>query len=157
MHRIARQARISCGSCGVRLVKPSTRSMGFCRRSESADVGLRQDGARRRAMRRLWLLFAFATFFALPGLWGAEVGESIYAQGVPGKVPACAVCHGPRGEGGGEGLFPRLAGQPAAYLEAQLKAFRDGKRSSAVMAPTVAAMSDAEVSAVAAFLSRERP
>jgi len=49
-----------------------------------------------------------------------------------------------------------LAGQPAAYTETQLKAFRDGKRSSAVMAPTVAAMNDAEVSAVAAFLARQQ-
>ena len=108
-------------------------------------------------MRRSRLLFAFAALPALLDAWGADVGESIFVQGVPEKVPACAMCHGPRGEGGGEGLFPRLAGQPAAYTEAQLKAFRDGKRSSAVMSPTVVAITDAEISAVAAFLSRQQP
>jgi len=108
-------------------------------------------------MRRLGVLFALATLSALSDVWGADAGESIFVQGVPGKLPACATCHGPHGEGGGEGLFPRLAGQPAAYTEAQLRAFRDGKRSSAVMAPTVAAMSDAEVTAVAAFLSHQQP
>src|SRR5262249_40710878 len=127
--------------------------MDFCRPSDSAGVRLRQ-GSRQRGMERVGLLFA-ATFTLLSDGRSAEGGESICVQGVPGKVPACAMCHGARGEGGGEGLFPRLAGQPAAYTETQLKAFRDGKRSSAVMAPTVAAMNDTEVSAVAAFLARQ--
>ena len=84
--------------------------------------------------------------------WAAGTGENIVLQGVPGKVPACATCHGPRGEGGREGIFPRLAGQPAAYVEAQLKAFRDGGRSSPFMSPTVTGLSDADISAVANFL-----
>jgi cytochrome c553 len=36
----------------------------------------------------------------------------------------CATCHGPDGNGTSS-AFPRLAGQHAAYLEAQLKAFRN--------------------------------
>jgi cytochrome c553 len=39
----------------------------------------------------------------------------------------CAECHGPEGEGLGPGN-PPLAGQPAAYVEAQLHAWRAGKR-----------------------------
>lgn len=42
-------------------------------------------------------------------------------------VPACAQCHGPGGIGVGAS-FPPLAGQPAAYLERQLKAWRTGDR-----------------------------
>ena len=42
-------------------------------------------------------------------------------------IPACAVCHGVDGAGVGAGN-PPLAGQPAAYLEAQLHAWRDSKR-----------------------------
>jgi cytochrome c553 len=94
---------------------------------------------------------------ALLNAWAADTGESIVVQGVPGKVVACATCHGPRGEGGGEGLYPRLAGLPAAYTEAQLKAFRDGGRSSPLMSPMVTGLSDADFSAVATYLERQQP
>ncbi|UGB39551.1 c-type cytochrome [Frateuria soli] len=43
------------------------------------------------------------------------------------QVPACVQCHGPGGAGVGE-HFPPLVGQPASYLAAQLKAFRQGTR-----------------------------
>jgi cytochrome c553 len=43
------------------------------------------------------------------------------------RVPACEQCHGPGGAGVGE-HFPPLAGQPAAYIEAQLKAWQQGSR-----------------------------
>jgi cytochrome c553 len=39
----------------------------------------------------------------------------------------CAECHGPQGEGLGPGN-PPLAGQPPAYVEAQLNAWREGRR-----------------------------
>lgn len=43
------------------------------------------------------------------------------------QIPACVDCHGPGGIGVGT-RFPPLAGQPALYLEAQLKAWRQGTR-----------------------------
>ncbi|GAB3040763.1 c-type cytochrome [Oleiagrimonas citrea] len=43
------------------------------------------------------------------------------------KVPACVQCHGPHGVGVGVS-FPPLAGQPANYLVAQLKAWKQGTR-----------------------------
>jgi thiosulfate dehydrogenase len=51
---------------------------------------------------------------ALDGRWSA-------------KLPPCVACHGPGGIGVGTS-FPPLAGQPAAYLEAQLEAWQQGKR-----------------------------
>ena len=45
----------------------------------------------------------------------------------PLYVSRCAECHGRAGEGLGAGN-PPLAGQPAAYVEAQLLAWRAGKR-----------------------------
>lgn len=42
-------------------------------------------------------------------------------------VPACVQCHGPGGTGVGE-HFPPLAGQPAAYIENQLRAWRKDAR-----------------------------
>lgn len=43
------------------------------------------------------------------------------------QIPACASCHGPAGTGLGD-AFPPLAGQPAAYLAAQLMAWQNGTR-----------------------------
>jgi len=43
------------------------------------------------------------------------------------QIPACASCHGPAGTGVGD-AFPPLAGQPAAYLAAQLTAWQSGTR-----------------------------
>lgn len=43
------------------------------------------------------------------------------------ELPACAQCHGPGGSGVGPS-FPPLAGQPAAYIVQQLKAWQDGSR-----------------------------
>ena len=42
-------------------------------------------------------------------------------------VPGCTQCHGPGGSGVGAG-FPPLAGQPAAYIAAQIKAWQQGTR-----------------------------
>lgn len=47
----------------------------------------------------------------------------------------CAGCHGMGGEGRPEGGYPRLAGQPQAYLERQLEAYADGRRADRVMTP----------------------
>lgn len=43
------------------------------------------------------------------------------------QLPACANCHGRDGSGQGDRI-PPLAGQPAAYLEAALEAWRTGRR-----------------------------
>lgn len=43
------------------------------------------------------------------------------------QIPACVSCHGPAGAGVGD-AFPPLAGQPAAYLAAQLMAWQNGSR-----------------------------
>jgi cytochrome c553 len=43
------------------------------------------------------------------------------------QIPACVSCHGPAGSGIGD-AFPPLAGQPAAYLAAQLSAWQNGTR-----------------------------
>lgn len=42
-------------------------------------------------------------------------------------VPACTQCHAPGGIGVGS-AFPQIAGQPAAYLRAQLEAWKAGTR-----------------------------
>jgi len=68
-------------------------------------------------------------------------------------VPACQGCHGPAGAGI-PAQYPRLAGQYADYIVAQLKAFKDGARANdpnGMMRAVTARMSEREIRAVAEY------
>lgn len=82
------------------------------------------------------------------------LGKKLWRQGDHRKgVPACAGCHGPAGSGM-PAQYPRLAGQFAAYTEAQLVAFRAGSRANdpeSMMRAIAAKLSDAEIKAVADY------
>ena len=90
---------------------------------------------------------------AQPG--AATAGRQIAAQGTAAGVPACASCHGARGEGAA--AFPRLAGTGQAYLREQLDAFADGSRKSAVMQPFAQKLSVQARAAGAAYYSGRPP
>lgn len=45
----------------------------------------------------------------------------------------CAGCHGEFGQGGKDGEYPRLAGQPASFISKQLHLFRDRKLTNMAM------------------------
>lgn len=77
-----------------------------------------------------------------PGAVHADrlAGAAIAQQGGPGMT-ACAACHGARGEGQAAAGFPRLAGQPKAYLLKQLQEFANGKRKNPQMEPIARALS----------------
>lgn len=66
------------------------------------------------------------------------------------KAATCAGCHGPAGISAIP-IYPNLAGQKEAYLAAQIKAFKDGTRVNAIMAPMVKPLSDADVANLAAY------
>jgi len=82
-----------------------------------------------------------------------SLGEKIYRGGVMATgVPACASCHSPNGAGLPK-QFPRLGGQHADYVLAQMKTFRTGERANAPMMMAIAAkMTDAEMAAVADYI-----
>ena len=86
-----------------------------------------------------------------------KAGEKIYRGGIMASgVAACSGCHGPTGEGNPAAKFPRIAGQHAKYAIKQLKAFRAGTRtndSGKMMRNVAAKMSDAEIEAVAEYIS----
>ena len=86
----------------------------------------------------------------------AELAQKLYRGGIPERgLPACAGCHGPKGEGI-PARYPALAGQYAAYIETQLKAFRDGARANdpnKMMRMTAAKLSDAEIKALADYVA----
>jgi len=59
------------------------------------------------------------------------------------RAKACTGCHGPQGRSRPDGYVPRLAGKPAGYLYAQLRAFREGRRRHEIMAQLLENLDDA--------------
>ena len=92
----------------------------------------------------------------------AIAGQKLYRGGNTGAgVPACSACHLPEGIGM-PARYPRIGGQYADYVYAQLKAFKAGERgmdkegkdaNGRIMAQIAARMSDAEMQAVAQYAS----
>lgn len=84
-------------------------------------------------------------------------GEKIYRGGiVEAKVPACAACHGPKGEGNRLAGFPALSGQNPDYLLAQLQAFREGQRGggyNGMMHGVSVGMTTEDMKAVSSYIS----
>ena len=90
----------------------------------------------------------------------AAVGQKLWRGGdAAHAIPACEGCHGPAGAGI-PAQFPRLSGQFADYVAAQLTAFREGKRSNdrnGVMRGVAAHMNDGQIKAVAEYAAGLRP
>jgi cytochrome c553 len=92
----------------------------------------------------------------------ATAGQKLYRGGDSSiGMPACAACHSPNGAGVPKN-YPRLAGQYSDYTFAQLKAFHAGERGAdnagkdvngKVMATIAARMTDAEMKALAEYVS----
>lgn len=94
----------------------------------------------------------------------AAKGEQIYRGGIRERgIPACTACHAPDGIGNSPAGFPRLGGQHADYIVAQLKAYRAGADGDAAgrvtdgdtkpMRTIAAHLSDAEIAALASYVS----
>jgi cytochrome c553 len=86
-------------------------------------------------------------------------GRKIYEEGIPAsEVPPCTSCHGPDAKGAD--AFPRLAGQLHDYIGRKLTNW-DRERgqdkanpdNSAIMQPIAHNLTEAQIKAVAAYLS----
>lgn len=82
------------------------------------------------------------------------LGQTIWRAGIAGRgVPACAACHGPTGQGIPI-QYPRLSGQWADYVAAQLVAFQDGTRNNSEPMHQIAhRLSNDEIKAVSDFVA----
>jgi cytochrome c553 len=82
------------------------------------------------------------------------LGERIYRGGIAGpQVAACAGCHSPSGAGI-PAHYPRIGGQHADYVEAQMLAFRSRARTnSPEMTAMAERMSDREIKAVSDYIA----
>jgi cytochrome c553 len=82
------------------------------------------------------------------------VAEPIFRGGAANRnIPACAGCHSPNGAGIPV-QYPRLGGQHADYIDAQLVAFRSGARTnSAAMTGIAQYLTDHEIKALADYIA----
>jgi cytochrome c len=93
----------------------------------------------------LTALYAFGTGAALAD------GAALYAE------KTCVACHGKDGKKTLTPAYPKVAGQNAAYIEAQMKDIKSGARangSSAAMKGVMHLVSDAEIKELAQYLSK---
>jgi cytochrome c553 len=85
-----------------------------------------------------------------------ELGQKLYRGGDQAKgLPACAGCHGPAGAGM-PAQFPRIGGQYAEYIEAQLRGFRESARANdpnKMMRMVAIKMTDPEIKAVSDYIA----
>ena len=78
-------------------------------------------------------------------------GAALYAE------KTCLACHGKDGKKTLTPAYPKIAGQNAAYIEAQMKDIKSGSRangSSAAMKGIMHLVSDAEIKELALYLSK---
>jgi len=68
------------------------------------------------------------------------------------KAATCGGCHGAAGISAVP-TYPNLAGQKAAYIVKQLKAFKDKSRTDPTMNAMVMPLSDADMTNIAAYYS----
>ena len=87
----------------------------------------------------------------------AAAAPALAGDAAAGKTKAvvCSACHGVDGNSVNP-LWPKLAGQHAAYMTKQMKAFRSGERKDPVMAPMAMPLSDADIEDISAFYASQK-
>ncbi len=93
-------------------------------------------------------LFALASLAAFPVQADSLVDGS--AEAGKAKAITCVACHGAEGNSA-NALWPNIAGQHAAYIEAQLKAFKDGTRKDPLMTSQAMMLSDQDMADLAVY------
>ena len=95
--------------------------------------------------------FVLATVLAL----GLAFNGSAFADAAAGQstyaAKGCIGCHGPNGKSA-VATYPSLAGKDAAFVKQNLTDFRSGARQSATMNAMAAALTDADIDNLAAYI-----
>jgi cytochrome c553 len=100
-------------------------------------------------IRPFFAAFAVALALALPVV--AQNPDPLHGRNL---AAACANCHGTNGVSR-EGI-PSLAGRDRADLARQMQDFKAGKRPATVMHQIARGYTDAQIDAIAAYLSAQR-
>lgn len=97
--------------------------------------------------------YVLAIVFCLVGKCAIAEGN---VEAGKAKSAICAGCHGRNGKANVLN-YPHLAGQNAAYLEKQMKAFRSGERKDPIMGAMAKQLSDADIANLAAYYESLKP
>lgn len=99
-----------------------------------------------------WTAWALTSLLALG--WSSSAwsqADEARAKKIAGG--SCFLCHGAQGESTSE-IFPRLAGQNAAYIAKQLQAFQSGARKSTAMSEMAAKLTPDEMLALGRYYQK---
>lgn len=83
----------------------------------------------------------------------AQSADALYVKSLSAT---CANCHGTNGKAVDGSSVPSIAGMPKDYIVAQMKAFKGGTRPATVMHQLSKGYSDAQVDAIAGYLSAQK-
>jgi cytochrome c553 len=85
-----------------------------------------------------------------------STGKALYTAGDASRgLTACIACHGPRGNGTELSGFPKISGQHADYVKAQLMKFRDDSRGNdmnAMMRDVAKKLTDADIEILSKYV-----
>src|SRR6185312_7165752 len=84
---------------------------------------------------------------------GLAVAPAHAADEIEAKAQLCAACHGDKGIPADPKTIPVIWGQQESYLMKQLRDFRNGERSSAVMAPIAKDLAEGDLRKFAAYFA----
>jgi cytochrome c553 len=89
----------------------------------------------------------------IAGAGFAVAGTAVAADAAAGKEKSqmCAACHGPDGNTPIMPEYPKLAGQPADYLEKALSDYKKGARKNPMMMPMAQGLSKQDIKDLAAY------
>ena len=102
---------------------------------------------------KLKTLVAFAALATTGSAFAAD-GAALYLE------KTCIACHGKEGKKPLMADYPKVAGQNAKYIEKQMLDIKSGARAngnSAAMKGVMEIVSDAEIKAIAEYLSKLKP
>ena len=100
-------------------------------------------------MKKRWIITAL-TLLSVASAYAQD------ASSVRQWAATCASCHGTDGRSVG-GIPPSLAGRPKSELVQTLLDFKSGKRPATIMHQLAKGYSDAQLEAVATYLSAQKP
>ncbi|MEI7611759.1 MAG: cytochrome c [Betaproteobacteria bacterium] len=103
-------------------------------------------------MKNILALVALTVLFSASAF--AVDGAKLYSE------KTCNACHGADGKKPILPSYPKIAGQNAAYAEQQIKDIKSGARSNgqaAAMKGVLHLVNDAEIKAIAEFVSKLKP
>jgi len=122
----------------------------------SEDTDRRLQPRRRRRIVNSSLSAALIALCAV--LAAAVPADAASKQDVDAKLGYCQDCHGPSGQGyRGFYAMPRLAGQQVEYLENQLRAFVEHRRTNNVMFNVAHSLSPSMIRALATHFRNSNP